>query len=68
MSLRCESSLASVESVRVSFVLPGSGRISVRALVCWSRVNEHLYGLRFDPTDDARFDVRKWIDQYLEIM
>jgi len=31
-------------------------------------VNEHLYGLRFDPTDDARLDVKKWIDQYLEIM
>ncbi|MBZ5521088.1 MAG: PilZ domain-containing protein [Acidobacteriia bacterium] len=68
MSLRCETSLASFDSVRVSFVLPGSKRISVRALVCWSRVNEHLYGLRFDPTDDARLDVRKWIDQYLEIM
>jgi hypothetical protein len=68
MSLRCESSLTSVESVRVSFVLPGAKRISVRALVCWARVNEHLYGLRFDPTDDARLDVRKWIDQYLEIM
>lgn len=68
MSLRCQTSLASFDSVRVSFVLPGAKRISVRALVCWSRVNEQLYGLRFDPTDDARLDVKKWIDQYLEIM
>jgi len=35
MSLRCETSLASLESVRVSFVLPGAKRISVRALICW---------------------------------
>lgn len=68
MSLRCDSSLSSYDSVRVSFALPGSGRISVRALICWSRDHEHLYGLRFDPTDDARLEVRNWIDQYLEIM
>lgn len=68
MSLRCETSLASLDSVRVSFILPGVKRISVRALICWSRANEHLYGLRFDPTDEGRMEVRKWIDQYLEIM
>jgi hypothetical protein len=68
MSLSCETSLASFESVRVSFVLPGAKRITVRGLVCWSRVNERLYGLRFDPNDDARLEVRNWIDQYLEIM
>lgn len=68
MSLSCDTSLAGFESVRVSFVLPGSRRITVRGLVCWSRVSERLYGLRFDPTDEARVEVKKWIDQYLEIM
>ena len=69
MSLRCDTSLASYNSVRVGFILPGGSKpISVRAIVCWSRLNERLYGLRFDPTDEARMDVRKWIDQFLETM
>ena len=68
MSVRCQASLSSSETVRIVFTLPGTKKIALRAHVCWSRPNEHSYGLRFDPTDDARVNVRNWIDQYMEIM
>lgn len=68
MSVRSTDSLATLDSLRISFTLPGSSRISLRANLCWTRAAEGFYGLRFDPTDDARIKVRSWIDQYLEIM
>ena len=68
MSVRCQSPLPSVETVRIAFTLPGTKKIALRAHVCWSRPNEHSYGFRFDATDDARVNIRNWIDQYLEIM
>ena len=68
MSVRCTSPFPSQETVRVSFALPGTKPIRVRAAVCWSRPEENLYGFRFDSTDDGRLDVRRWIDQYLELM
>jgi hypothetical protein len=68
MSVHSPSPIPSQDMVRVSFTLPGAKEIKVRATICWSRPTETLYGLRFDSTDDARFAVRKWIDQYLELM
>jgi len=26
-----------------------------------------MIGIRFDPTDDRRLEVKRWIDSYLEI-
>ncbi|HEV3036717.1 MAG TPA: PilZ domain-containing protein [Candidatus Angelobacter sp.] len=68
MSVRCESSIPSDGRVRVEFVLPGQQRVGVQASVCWSRESEKLYGMRFDPADPARAEVRNWIDHYLEIV
>src|SRR5205807_4536278 len=66
MSIRSQSPLGSADMQRISFTLPGSKKITVRAFTCWSRPSENSYGLRFDPTDEARASVRNWIDQYLE--
>jgi PilZ domain len=68
MSLRCESPISSAGPVRVELALPGRQRLAIQASVCWSRAAEKLYGLRFDPADPARAQVRDWIDQYLEIV
>ena len=68
MSVRSESPIASTETVRLEFTLPGQARLAIRASVCWSRESEKLYGMRFDPADPARAQVKNWIDQYLEIM
>lgn len=68
MSVRSPSPIPSQDMVRLSFTLPGTKLIKVRASVCWSRPDDHLYGLRFDNTDDGRLAVKAWIDQYLELV
>jgi PilZ domain-containing protein len=68
MSVRSASPLSSSDTVRVTAKLPGLDRLDVRAYVCWCRPSDHLYGLRFDPSDQRRLTVRRWIDQYLEIV
>lgn len=68
MSVRCSLKASLPDAVRLSFTLPGGGQqINIRASVCWSRAAENLYGFRFDPADDARLEVRNWIDHYLEL-
>jgi hypothetical protein len=52
----------------VELELPGEKKVAIRAFICWSRPSEKLYGLRFDPADPARIQIRNWIDQYLEIV
>lgn len=68
MSLRSSSPIPSQDTVRVTFTLPGGKPVKVRAQVCWSRPADHLYGLRFDNTDEARTAVKTWIDLYLELV
>lgn len=68
MSVRSTSPLSANDSVRISARLPGLAQLDVRAYLCWSKPAEKLYGLRFDPSDQRRLQVRRWIDQYLEIV
>lgn len=68
MSVRCENPLPSGEQLKLSANLRGLDGLSLRAYLCWTRASDHVYGLRFDPTDDRRLKVRRWIDQYLEIV
>jgi PilZ domain len=68
MSVRSPNPLSSNDSVRVSARLPGLDNLDVRAFICWARPAEKVYGLRFDPSDQRRLQVRRWIDQYLEIV
>ena len=68
MSVRCQSPLPTTDAIQISADLPGMARLDVRAYVCWSRPPDKIYGLRFDTTDNRRFKVRNWIDQYLEIV
>ena len=69
MSLICSSKLHLGHSVEVNFSLPilSGGNVKVRASVCWARENENAYGVRFDATDDRRLQVKRWIDEYLQI-
>ena len=68
MSVRSQAPISSSEAVRITVNLPGLDNLDLRAYVCWSRPAEKLYGLRFDPADQRRVNVRRWIDQYLEIV
>ena len=67
MSLASNTKLHLGHTVQLSFSLPELGALKVRANVCWARENEQVFGLRFDPSDDRRLQVKKWIDEYLEI-
>jgi hypothetical protein len=69
MSLICSSKLHLGHSVQIAFALPilNGGSLKVRASVCWARENENAYGVRFDATDDRRLQVKRWIDEYLQI-
>ena len=68
LSVRSAIPLPKSDPIRVLLSLPGLGKLSVRAFVCWYRENEKLHGLRFDPSDERRLKIRGWIDQYLEIV
>ncbi len=68
MSVRCPNAIPSTDPVKVSLTLPGGVSVTVRANICWSKPAEKVYGLRLDPTDERRFRIRSWIDQYLEIV
>ena len=68
LSLRSTAALAS-SSVKLMLALPGLPRLNLRAFICWQRPGiEKIYGMRFDTNDPARFSVRSWIDQHLEIV
>jgi hypothetical protein len=68
LSVRSATPLPKSDAVRLILTLPGLEKLSVRALVCWYREGEKVYGLRFDPSDERRLRIRAWIDQYLEIV
>jgi PilZ domain len=68
LSVRSATPLPKSETVRLSLLLPGLEKLSLRASVCWYRDSDKVYGLRFDSSDERRLRVRGWIDQYLEIV
>jgi PilZ domain len=68
MSVRSPNPISSSDPIRVTASLPGLDNLNVRAYVTWAKPGEKIYGLRFDPTDQGRLNVRSWIDQYLEIV
>ena len=68
VSVRCATQLPKSEPVRLNLSLPGLGKLSLRAFICWYRESDKIYGLRFDSTDERRLKVRGWTDQYLEIV
>ena len=68
VSVRCSTQLPKSDPIRLNLSLPGLGKLSLRAYICWYRETDKIYGLRFDSTDERRLKVRGWIDQYLEIV
>jgi hypothetical protein len=64
MSLKTGDEIALGSNVEVSFALMTLPRVTVRGVVSWRKPKS--YGVRFDPTDERRRDIKKWIDSYLE--
>jgi len=67
MSLRTDRSLLMNSPVLVSFTLPPSTEIKVRAVVAWVNAQEQRIGVRFDPTDGHRIRAKEWVEEYLGI-
>lgn len=65
MSIRVTDEVAPSAPIVVDFILPNSRRVSAGAVVCWMNPGEKKIGLRFDPADERRLQVREWIEEYL---
>jgi hypothetical protein len=53
--------------VEVFFSLPGTQALSCSATVSWIDSAEGILGVRFNPEDQRRAKIKKWIDDYLEV-
>jgi hypothetical protein len=64
MSMKSNEDLGVGSQVEISFALLTLPRTWVRGTVCWRGKN--VFGVRFDPQDDRRLNVKKWVEAYLE--
>jgi hypothetical protein len=68
MSIRTQKAFEKDCPLDITFTLPGAGTsITIRATLCWSRKAQGLIGVRFDPAEEARITIKRWVDGYLEI-
>ena len=65
MSLKSGEEIGSGTNVDISFSLMTLPRVWVRGVVSWKKAKS--FGVRFDPTDERRMKIKRWIDSYLEI-
>ena len=64
MSIQSHEDFSIGVNVEVSFALMTLPRVNVRGVVSWCKPKS--IGVRFDPADDRRQTVKRWIDSYLE--
>jgi len=64
MSIQSHEDFSIGVNVEVSFALMTLPRVNVRGVVSWCKPK--AIGVRFDPADDRRQTVKRWIDSHLE--
>lgn len=64
MSLQSHEDISVGSNVEVSFSLLTMPRISLRGTVSWRKPK--TFGVRFDPADERRQQVKTWVNSYLE--
>jgi hypothetical protein len=64
MSLKSNEDVAVGAQVEVSFALLTLPRTWVRGVVSWR--GKSVFGVRFDPNDDRRLQIKNWVEAYLE--
>jgi len=64
MSVKSPEDFSAGVNVELSFSLMTLPRVNLRASVSWRKPKS--FGVRFDPTDERRLKVKRWIDSYLE--
>jgi hypothetical protein len=60
MALKNANGLGVSQPVQLSFTLPNGQGVTVQAVVWWKRAE--VIGVRFDPADQNRFHVQRWIE------
>jgi len=69
MSLTTPRKLKIGDTIEVTLNLPQSKPITVRAVVSWiDEGPESQIGIRFEADDERRREVKKWVEDYLEIV
>jgi hypothetical protein len=66
MSIKCTEDVAPGQPVEISFALLTLPRVWVRATVSWRKPASKTFGVRFDPNDERRLLIKKWVDAHLE--
>jgi len=66
MSIRSTEDVAPGQPVEVSFALLTLPRVWVRATVSWRKPGNKTFGIRFDPQDERRLQIKKWVNAHLE--
>ena len=67
MSICLTGKLPTSFNYQLTFTLPDTPKTVVNAAMCWHADSESMVGMRFDLGDNRRFEVRKWIDDFLDI-
>lgn len=64
MSVKSAEDFSIGTNVEVSFALMTLPRVNLKGTVSWRR--QKSLGVRFDPNDDRRQRIKRWIESYLE--
>lgn len=67
MSMTATTSFKIGQIAELSFTLPNSKPLACSAVVSWVDPQDQAVGVRFDPTDERRGLIKRWIEDYLEI-
>ena len=67
MSMTSKSNFKIGQAAEVIFTLPNSKPLACSAVVSWVDPQDQSVGVRFDPADERRGLIKRWIEDYLEI-
>ena len=67
LSMQVNAPLKLGETVEVTFTLPNHKELTLRSIVAWMRPDFGTGGVRYEPMDPNRVEVKNWIDDYLDI-
>ena len=67
MSIHSKLPVKLGNTAEIFFTLPGTKPLSCNTTVSWIDAAEGSIGLRFDPEDRRRTEIKNWIEEYLEV-
>lgn len=64
MSVKSHEEFSIGTNVEISFALMTLPRVNLKGTISWRK--QKSFGVRFDPADDRRQRIKRWIESYLE--